>query len=42
MVNNCGLLGVINDIVEPHCYVVITSESILMSKYIAESIIFNN
>ena len=28
----------IKDILEAHCYVVITSESILMSKYIAESI----
>ena len=26
------------DIVEAHCYIVITSESILMSKYVAESI----
>ena len=28
----------IKDILEAHCYVVITSESILMSKYVAESI----
>ena len=27
-----------DDIVEAHCYIVITSESILMSKYVAESI----
>ena len=27
-----------NDIIEAHCYVVITSESILMRKYVAESI----
>ena len=26
------------DIIEAHCYVVITSESMLMSKYVAESI----
>ena len=28
----------VNNIVETHCYIVITSESILMSKYLAESI----
>ena len=32
------LLCKCHDIVEAHCYVVITSESILMSRYVAESI----
>ena len=31
------LMSYKDDIIEAHCYVVITSESILMSKYIAES-----
>ena len=32
------LFCMINDIVEAHCYVVISSELTLMSKYVAESI----
>ena len=33
-----GASEVIDDIVEAHCFVVITSELILMSMYVAESI----
>ena len=37
MVDLCGLLSA-SDAVEAHCYVVIASELILLSKYVAESI----
>ena len=33
-----GASEVIDDIVEAHCFIVITSELILMSMYVAESI----
>ena len=36
-VDLCGLLSA-SDAVEAHCYVVIASELILLSKYVAESI----